>query len=503
MTDDPPKPTNDAQPDAAGAGLPTSRVARRLAEQRAASAPQQAPAAPLPADPGGKPPMDCYIPEIHEVPDEKPAKSRDQKSEQPKRLLGRDLRRAIDADIEDELAEAFAEIESKGDLAAIGPSPPSGAPEGDRPSLEPGAIISVRVVDVRGDDVFVDLGGKSEGCVPVLQFEGNPPAPGETIEVVVDRYDERNDVHVLRRPGQAQVADWGSVDRGMIVDAHVKAVNKGGLEVSVNGLRGFMPAGQVDLGRIEDLSTLVGKTLRSEVMEANAASRNLVVSRKKVMEREREEAARALRESIEVGQTHEGVVRKIMDFGAFVDIGGLDGLVHVSQISWRKVRHPSEVLREGERVKVKILSFDRDSGKLGLGLRQLHENPWVQVAARFQPGMVVPGKVVRIAEFGAFVELEPGVEGLIHISELSGRRVSRPTEVVHEGDQVDVKVLEVDPERQRIALSLKAAAQEAAAQAEAEAEDSSPTPPRPKKEFKNLKGGLGAESGPLFRMPGS
>lgn len=493
---------------------PTSRIARRMMDQRSAQEGRPADtttgeaAQAMSSSPAV---MDCYIPEIHGPKEEAREKSEGKKgreskpAEKEKKLLGEELRRSLDADIEDELAEALAEIESKGDFAAAGPAPPGGQEGEEAPTLEAGSKITVRVVDVRGDDVFVDLGGKSEGFIPVLQFEGKLPAAGDKIEVIVDRYDERNDVHILRRPGQAQEADWGSVERGMIVDAQVKGVNKGGLEVTVSGLRGFMPAGQVDIGRIEDLSTLVGKTLRCEVTEANAASRNLVVSRKKVQEREREELAKALRESLDVGQTHEGVVRKLMDFGAFVDIGGMDGLIHVSQLSWRKVRHPSEVLREGEKVKVQILSFDRETGKLGLGLRQLHENPWIQVAAKYPPGLIVPGKVTRTAEFGAFVELEPGIEGLIHISEMSGRRIARVTEVVHEGDSVEVKVMEVDAERQRISLSLKGAAQAAQAASEEAADATAtmaPEGPRPKKEFKNLKGGIGSGSGPLFKMPG-
>ena len=209
------------------------------------------------------------------------------------------------------------------------------------------------------------------------------------------------------------------------------------------------------------------------------------------------------RESIEVGKIFEGTVRKLMEFGAFVDIGGVDGLVHISQISWQKVKHPSEILHEGDQVKVQVVNYDPQTGKLALSLRQLSESPWLSVASKFPSGSVVSGKVTRTAEFGAFVEIAPGIEGLIHISELSGRRVSRVTEIVREGENVEVKVLEVDPERQRISLSLKQAAAPPEEEATAE-EVISETPEqeeaKPKKPSKplNLKGGLGGRSGPLF-----
>lgn len=493
--------TDEAQgADASNTTGPTSRVAKRLLEKRQEKKPEsQAPGAlSEPSAPQPPSPMDAYIPEMHDEFEEPPKRGSKRPSAPTERhLLGEELRRALDEDIEDELAEALAEIDAKGDYAAAAPT--EGDTDAASANLEPGSKVTVRVIDVRGDDVFVDLGGKSEGFLPVVQFGEKLPSPGDRIEVIIDRYDDDNDVHILRRPGEAQAADWGSIQKGSIVDVQVKAANKGGLEVTASGLRGFLPAGQVDIGRVEDLSTLIGKTLRCEVIEANAASRNLVVSRRKVQEREREELAKETRASLEVGQTREGIVRKLMDFGAFVDIGGVDGLIHVSQLSWRKVRHPKEVLREGETVKVQVLSYEPETGKLGLGLRQLHENPWHQVAMKYAPGSIVAGKITRTAEFGAFVELEPGIEGLIHISELSGRRISRVTEVVHENDAVDVKVIEVDVDRQRIALSLKGAAAAAAEAAEDAAAQEAPE--EPKKKGKEpavpLKGGLG-RSGPLF-----
>jgi small subunit ribosomal protein S1 len=473
-----------------GEGIPMSRVAKKLLERRQSGDGPDATGSPQP--------IQAYIPELHE--DKTEARPRGTSSPKPvKKMLGEALRRSLDVDLEAELAEALGEV---GDLGKLTAAPTSTDAEGARKkSLDRGEKTTGRVIAVRGDDIFVDLGETSEGVLSILQFSTELPKAGDSIEIFVDRYDQENGLYVLRLPGASQEADWSTVAKGMIVDAHVKGVNKGGLEVTVNGLRGFMPAGQADIGRIEDLTKLVGAVLRCEVTEANLSDRNLVVSRKKVQQREREELAQKTREQISVGKIFEGKVRKLMEFGAFVDIGGVDGLVHVSQISWQKVRHPSEILREGDNVKVQVVSYEPATGKLGLSLRQLTENPWGKLAEKYAAGGIVSGRVVRATEFGAFVELEPGVEGLIHISELSGRRIRRVTEVVKEGDSVDVKILEVDPDRQRIALSLKGAAPAEESPAAAEEAPQMPLVPdskRPKPVKSGLKGGLGGASGPLF-----
>jgi ribosomal protein S1 len=465
-----------------------SRVAKRLIEKRQNAGPGDAPAAPTP--------MQAYVPEVHE--EKIQASPKTAPAAKPvKRMLGEALRRSLDVDIEDELAEALGGMES---LDRLTRSAPAGSLDATPTvNLERGAKATGRVISVRGDDVFVDLGDTSEGVLSILQFSAELPKEGDSIDVFVDRYDGDNGLFVLRLPGASQEADWSTVAKGMIVDAHVKGVNKGGLEVTVNGLRGFMPAGQADIGRIADLTTLVGAVLRCEVTEAKVTERNLVVSRRKVQEREREELAQKTRELIAVGKVFEGKVRKLMEFGAFVDIGGVDGLVHVSQLSWQKVKHPSEILKEGDTVKVTVVNYEPTTGKLGLGLRQLMENPWNKIAERLAVGTIVAGKVTRTAEFGAFVEIEPGIEGLIHISELSGRRIRRVTEIVKEGDQVEAKVLEVDPERQRISLSLKGATPEADIVQEDKPEvPMVPEGRRPKPSQSHLKGGVGSGGGPLF-----
>ena len=475
---------------------PASRAGRRLAERRQARAQDGS----SPGSEGeAQKPMQAYVPEVHGQQVASQSK-KNAPPPPPKKVFGAQLRRELDDDIEGEMAEAMASFEALGDLTKAGLTP--GSADASSVDLEKGSKHTVRVIDVRGDDVFVELGGKSEGMLSVLQFEDKLPSAGDLIEVIVDRFDANTDIYTLRRPGAAQdAADWGTVEKGMIVDAQIKSVNKGGLEITVNGLRGFLPAGQADLNRVADLATLVGKVLRCEVTEANVQAKNLVVSRRKVQEREREELAVKTRESIAVGKIFEGTVRKLMEFGAFVDIGGVDGLVHISQISWQKVKHPSEILHEGDQVKVQVVNYDPQTGKLGLSLRQLSESPWVGVAAKFAAGTIVTGKVTRTADFGAFVEIAPGIEGLIHISELSGRRVGRVTEVVHEGETVEVKVIEVDPERQRISLSLKQAVappeEEPAVEEVAEEPEEEAKPKKPSKPL-NLKGGLGGNSGPLF-----
>ncbi len=473
-----------------GESVPASRVAKKLLERRQSGEGLEGTGSPQP--------IQAYIPELHEQKAEERSKS-SPAAKPSKKMFGEALRRSLDADLEDELAEAMGEV---GDLEKLTSVPiATDAEGGKKKSIDRGEKTTGRVIAVRGDDIFVDLGETSEGVLSILQFSSDLPQAGDSIEIYVDRYDQDNGLYVLRLPGASQEADWSTVTKGMIVDAHVKGVNKGGLEVTVNGLRGFMPAGQADIGRIEDLTKLVGAVLRSEVTEANVSDRNLVVSRKRVQQREREELAQKTREQIAVGKIFEGKVRKLMEFGAFVDVGGVDGLVHVSQISWQKVRHPSEILREGDSVKVQVVSYEPATGKLGLSLRQLTENPWNKLAEKYTVGAIVSGRVVRTTEFGAFVEVEPGVEGLIHISELSGRRIRRVTEVVKEGDSVEVKILEVDPERQRIALSLKGAAPVDETHAAVEAKPETPLVPdskRPKPMKTGLKGGLGGASGPLF-----
>ena len=355
-----------------------------------------------------------------------------------------------------------------------------------------------RVVAVRRDDVFIELGSREQGVVSAKQFE-EPPKPGAILDVIVQRYNSDDGLYELSIPhATASVADWSDVHEGMLVEARITGHNTGGLECEVNHLRGFIPVSQIALYRVEDLAQFVDEKFECLITESNPQRRNLVLSRRAVLEREKEEAREKMLESLQPGQIHEGVVRKILDFGAFVDIGGLDGLLHVSQLAWHRVAHPSEVLTEGQTIKVKIEKIDHATGKMSLAYRDMLENPWEQAAKNYPPNSVAKGKVTKIMEFGAFVALEAGVEGLVHISELSHRRVWRTSDVANEGDEVEVLVLSVDPDAQRMSLSIKQLSAPPKSQKKDEQSEVGDLPDKQsqsKKPSKPLQGGLGRSAG--------
>jgi small subunit ribosomal protein S1 len=312
------------------------------------------------------------------------------------------------------------------------------------------------VIKVHQDFVFVSLGGPHEGMVSLLQFE-SPPEPGSVLDVVVRRFSADDGLYLLVVPGQTiQADDWSDLQDGSIVDCTVTGVNSGGLEVKVGNLPGFMPAGQVAEHRVEDFQGYVDQRLTCIVTEASERRGRLIVSRRAVLERERQERRQAQLEQIQPGDTLEGTVRSIKDFGAFVDLGGLEGLLHISKLSWDKIEHPSEVLQEGQKVRVKIDKIEKHSGKISLSYRDLLENPWDSIEREHPIGSTVRGKVTRIANYGAFVKITTGIEGLIHVSELAHHRVFKVENVVKEGDEVEVKVLSIDREAQKVGLSLKA-----------------------------------------------
>ena len=326
-----------------------------------------------------------------------------------------------------------------------------------REPLAEGSRVQAQVLKIHQDTVFFSLGGPDEGVVPFEQFTDAEPAPGDSVEVLVRGFNREDGLYVLTLPGKAmEVADFSDIDEGSVVEATVTGHNAGGLECKVAGMPAFMPISQVTEYRVEDLSEFVDQKFVCLVMEANEKRGNLVVSRRAILEREREEKRAKQLEEIEPGMTLEGVVRSVRDFGAFVDLGGVDGLVHVSKLSWDRIKHPSEVLKEGQQVKVKIDSIDRESGKISLSYRDLLVNPWDTAESDFEVGSVHKGTVTRIADFGCFVKLTAGIEGLVHISELAHHRVSRVNTVVNEGQEVDVKVLSFDRDSQKIGLSMKA-----------------------------------------------
>jgi small subunit ribosomal protein S1 len=368
------------------------------------------------------------------------------------------------------------------------------------PELAPESRVKGRVAMISREDVFVDLGGRNQGIVPLRQFD-EPPAEGTEVELIVVRFDAEEGLFELSRPTAAvDVGNWDEVREGQIVEVTVTGSNKGGLECQIAGIRGFIPMGQVSLYRVENPEEFVGQRLACVVTEANRDRRNLVLSHRAVMERERNENRDKLLAELAPGQIREGIVRNLKDFGAFVDLGGVDGLIHVSQLSWDRVKHPSEVVEVGQKVKVRIEKFDKDTGKLSLSYREVGENPWQKAATKYTVGSRVTGPVSRVMDFGAFVKLEPGVEGLIHVSELAHGRVFRVSDVVSEGQEVEVKILSVDAEKQRISLSLKALLPPPERPGEKKVADEdmplpadAPKPPR--KKAQQLKGGIGGPSG--------
>jgi small subunit ribosomal protein S1 len=404
----------------------------------------------------------------------------------PEQVYGAGPRlRELDAEIEQELAEAMgglSDTDMYGDPAkqrrGAAPTPP-GPKKG-------------KIHSVHGADVFLDLpGGRSQGVLSAQQFPEGVPPPGTEVEVTIEGYDSANGLLVLSRKGAAMEADWSTVAANMIVEARVTATNKGGLSVDVNGIRGFMPISQIDMYRVENPDEYINQRLLCLVTEVNPEERNLVVSRRALLEREREEQREKLWADIVEGQVREGIVRSVKDFGAFVDLGGGDGLLHVSEMSWTRVQDAASVVQPGQKVKVVVLKVDREKRKISLGMKQLQVSPWDTIHERIIPGSVVTGKVTRLMDFGAFVELEPAVEGLIHVSELSPQRVRRVADVVKPDQVVTVKVLNIDKPQRRIALSLKqAVAQEPEAPAEeGEEEVVEVKPPRPR--TTPLRGGIG------------
>jgi small subunit ribosomal protein S1 len=367
--------------------------------------------------------------------------------------------------------------------------------------LEPESKQTGRVVAIHREDVFVELGGREQGVVPLLQFT-DPPQPGDTIEVRVHRFNPEEGLYELALPHvAASIGDWSDLSEGMLVEAKVTGHNTGGLEAEVNHIRGFIPISQVAIYRVEHLEEFVGQSLPCLVVEANADRRNLVLSHRAVLEREKEEARKLFWETLEVGQVREGVVRKLMDFGAFIDLGGADGLLHISQLAWGRVQHPSEVVQEGQTIRVRVDKIDPESRRIGLSYRDLLQSPWIDAQHKYPPQSTVHGKVTKLMDFGAFVELEPGVEGLVHISELTHKRVWRVSEVVKEGDEIDAVVLSIDTDAKRISLSMKnALPPEEPAAVEPDKDTAEPPPPPKKKPSGPLRGGLGRSTGEQFGL---
>ena len=411
-----------------------------------------------------------------------------------KRVAVPNLRAALDDDLAEDFEAALAGV-AIDDLVAASTPVRADAP------IEPGTRLSGTVLSIGADTAFIDLGERRQGALKLAGLEPESiPAVGDVLPLSVGLRNDDDGLYDVAFANRAvSVEDWSQLEAGMIVEARVTAANKGGLECEVAGLRGFMPASLVSTWRIENLEEMVGQTLESLVTEIVPAARRLVLSRRAVIEKQAAEARTKLLETLEVGATLDGTVRSVRDFGAFVDIGeGVEGLVHVSQLSWDRVANPADVLQPGQRVRVVVKKIDHETGKIALSARDLVESPWTRAAEKYHAGATVRGVVSRIAQFGAFVKLEPGVEGLVHVSELATRHVRSVADVVKEGEQVECRVLAVDPDEQRMSLSIKAlAAKPALVEDEAEAVEPPETaepPPSAKKRTGPLKGGLGGQS---------
>lgn len=322
--------------------------------------------------------------------------------------------------------------------------------------IEPNTRVKAAVTKIHDDSVFVKLSAQYEGVATLHHFK-EAPKEGDLIEVIVRSLNKEDGLYELAVPGAAVgVADWEDIQEGAVVDARVTGSNTGGLEVMVNSIRGFIPASQIDRFRVDDFSKYVNEKFSCVVMEVKPQKKKLVLSRRAILDRENEEKRKVLMGEIEAGQLREGIVTKLMDFGAFVDLGGAEGLIHISKVSWTRVKHPGEVLSVGEKVRVKVEKIDVEANRISLSHRDTLEHPWENLSDQFAVDQIVKGTVTKIADFGAFVKIAPGVEGLVHISELAYHRVSKVSLVVQAGQEIDVKILSMDKTKQKIALSHKA-----------------------------------------------
>jgi len=331
-------------------------------------------------------------------------------------------------------------------------------------SLNPpkeGEIVKGKIVKVTPQEVYVDIGAKSEGVSPRVEFKDPNIEPGQEVYVYVESIDGRDGRTIVSKHKADFLMAWDRIKEAYqnneTIDAKVLRQVKGGLIVDIFGVDAFLPGSQIDIKKVKSIPSFVGKNIKVKVIKLNRARKNIVVSRKEVIEEEMEKNRQVLL-SIKPGDIIEGTVKTITDFGAFVDIGGIDGLIHISDLSWYKIDHPSRVVSPGERVKVKVLEVDPENFKLSLSLKHLTPHPWESVKKKYPIGSKVTGIVKKVVDYGAFVELEPGIEGLVHISEMTwGKLPDKPSDIVSEGDRVEVVVLNVDVEKQRISLGMKQA----------------------------------------------
>jgi len=329
------------------------------------------------------------------------------------------------------------------------------------PKMKEGELVKGKVMGITKEDVVIDVGFKSEGIIPIYQF----PEPlnikvGDEIDVYLEAIEDQNGQLVLSKQKADFMMVWDKIKdaygKEALVEGLLEKRIKGGMVVNLMGVDAFLPGSQIALRQVPDFNALVGKKMMLKIIKLNKPRRNIVVSRRVVLEEEREAQRAKLLTEIKPGQVKEGIVKNITDFGVFIDLGGVDGLLHITDMSWGRISHPSEMVALGDEIKVKILDFDKNVGRVSLGLKQLTPYPWENVELRYPIGKNVRGKVVSITDYGAFVELEKGIEGLIHISEMSWtKHIRHPSKVVAIGDMVDAVVLSVDKQNEKISLGLK------------------------------------------------
>jgi small subunit ribosomal protein S1 len=331
--------------------------------------------------------------------------------------------------------------------------------------FEEGEIVKGVVIKIDRDEIMVDVGYKSEGYIPLSEFGTNPDGTpkvkiGDVVDVYLLRKEDQDGLVVLSKEIADQKIVWDRIaeayERGEIIQGKIVKRIKGGLKVEIENVKAFLPASQVELRPVQNFDRYIGKTLDMKVIKLSKRRRNIVLSRRLILEEERESKRQSTLSTLEVGQVRDGVVKNITQFGAFIDLGGVDGLLHKSDMSWGRVNHPSEVVSVGDKLEVMVLSVDAEASKISLGMKQKTQDPWLSVETQYPVDSVITGKVVSIVDYGAFIELEPGVEGLIHVSEMSWtRRIPHPSKMLKKGDTIQVKVLDVDATKQKISLGLK------------------------------------------------
>ena len=343
--------------------------------------------------------------------------------------------------------------------------------ENSMPDIQERTVVTGEVIQVSRDEAYIDIGYKQEIAVPKRELAYPAPESAEDVVKVGDKIDVYivslggDNGGILSKVKADRMVAWKEMEavqeRGETVEAQVNQVVKGGLVASVNGLRGFIPASQMELHFVKDLSVYVGQTVEAEIIEIDVHKQRLVLSRRNLLEKERSEKEGEIFSTLEAGQTVRGTVKRLVDYGAFIDIGGVDGLAHISDLAWHRVKHPSDVLEVGQELDVFVKSVDVDAKRISLSVKDTMRDPWLDKAERYAEGDYIEGKVIKLTDFGAFMEIEPGFDGLIPMGELADRRIERADEAVHVGDVVKVKVLRIDMKRKRISLSITKAKKDA------------------------------------------